>query len=164
MSVITAPTPLSQWQDTIVNAQKNCAIHLPEALESYLVFALMRFTRQASFAQEAVGMDYLTALSHNHTVTPMYHPLRDVGDRCLITLGLFPEHIHSRHCSQHYYHSIGVQSYYQLSLRLKNDDLFEALSQHFNCLSTVLKAVRTSPDHQLIQTLSMSATAANDNR
>jgi hypothetical protein len=54
--LILDSTPLAQWKSLVHEAQASCDRQLDEALESYLVFLLMRFTRKPHCVGDGRGL------------------------------------------------------------------------------------------------------------
>ncbi len=80
-----APVALLPWCELIGDAQHRCAISLPEPLESYLVFLLIRFYTRVDWVGSILGLEFLNAAQTGGS------SWRDVGDKCLIFSGLFPK-------------------------------------------------------------------------
>lgn len=147
--LILHPTPLAQWHALINDAQLWRHLELGESLESYLVFLLMRYTDQPEFINSIIGIDFLKSLQAHQA--SQYWQLRDVGDKCLIFAGLFPEYCQHLRVENQYFSSIGRQAYLAIFNRDGND-LYLNLAHHFAHLREILLAIRllaTEPPQQL---------------
>jgi hypothetical protein len=81
------PTSMAQWHKLVHEAELAIAEHLEEALESYLVFLLMRYTCQPALGTRVVALDFLEGMTTRGRSGQK--KLRDVGDCCLLFAGLF---------------------------------------------------------------------------
>lgn len=152
MTLLIQPSSLSQWQALLSEAQVAAAITLQEDLESYLAFMLMRFCQHPEMAKSAVGLEFLMALDSLSGLQE--HKLQEVGDKCLIFSGLFPENAHKRRVSMNYYIELGQTAYGMLST--KNHlpekqgtcELYTSLSHGFVGMRDVLDAMRDSDSNR----------------
>ena len=146
-------TPLQTWLEVIKQAQLACHIGLDDQLESYLVFMLMRYTERPQMAESILGLELLEAAYQPHS----HEAFRDVGDKCLLFSGLFPQRARSKQVSVEYVVSIGKTAYARLADHDKTDDsLFRHLSDNFICLRDVLHALRQDTPQQLEDDLLMA--------
>ena len=79
---------LSQWHTLVSEAELDYGCHLDEAIQSYLVFTLMRFTKNQQLNSQALALDYLK--SHHLPHSLRNEQLRHIGDQCLLVSGLYP--------------------------------------------------------------------------
>jgi hypothetical protein len=139
------PTSVAQWHNLVHEAEVAIAEHLEEALESYLVFLLMRYTCQPALGTRVVALDYLEGLAARGRVGQQ--KLRDVGDCCLLFAGLFPELARRRRVAIHYFIELGQSAYATLSDEppMQNGDqsTFNQLASGFVRLVDVLLTMRT---------------------
>lgn len=147
---MSKPTALEQWYTLIQEAQSTSTISLQESLESYLVFLLMRFSNKPELSQSVLGMEFLEA---HHS--PQYDQLlRDVGDKCLLFSGLFPEQAKRRRVKVSYFIELGQTAYRQLAHHGPTADaLFDSLAQNFVPLRDVLQATRAHTAQDLSENL-----------
>jgi hypothetical protein len=140
--LILEPTSQSQWQALVQDAQTSCDRRLDEALESYLVFMLMRFTDKPHCMTRIMAEDYLR--SQAFTGEQRVERLRDVGDHCLLFSGLFPQLAERRLVHISYFVNLGQASYQQLSDLMDRSwsVLYEQLSAAFVVLMDILHAMR----------------------
>src|SRR3569623_1475045 len=91
--VIKASTT-EEWLTLIHEAQTEAACQLDEDMESYLVFLLKRYTKRLDIATSLLAHEYL----HNMQLSGQLaqERLREVGDKCLLYSGLFPERVTRR--------------------------------------------------------------------
>jgi hypothetical protein len=153
-SLLLHPTSTAQWQALIHEAQKTLSVRLEENLESYLVFLLMRFIEQPCVAHSVLGLDFLQSsqkLQNGHPPAA----LKDVGDKCLLFAGLFPERATRKRVDQLYFVKLGQTAYATLSghEHTKQADLFSRLCTRFIILTDILQATRdiSSTDHNLLE-------------
>lgn len=159
MEIRIAPTTTACWQDIIQEALDKRNHSITEDLESYLVFLLMRFTKDTNLANSVLAFEYLEsqALSGN----AKQEQLRDVGDKCLLFGGFYPEQAHKRLVSLEYFVNLGRGAYNQIadqncsrtynsSLKINSNniennlnDLFYKLAQNFVNLLDVLHQIKT---------------------
>lgn len=137
MALLLQPTSLSQWQALLNEAQVTAAIKLQENLESYLAFMLMRFCQHPEIANTAVGLEFFLALDALPNLQS--NKLQEVGDKCLLFAGLFPENAHKRRVSMNYYIELGQTAYSMLS---NTDSVYMSLCCQFVALRDVLDAIR----------------------
>ena len=90
ISIHTAETETALFQQLVLDAEQHAHISLSENLESYLVFLLQRFHKNADGLYEPLALKHLHAESESGRCRQ--YGLRNTGDSCLILAGLFPEH------------------------------------------------------------------------
>jgi hypothetical protein len=142
--MVLHPTPTAQWQ-ALVN-EASCALgrpRLPEELESYLVFLLMRFMGSPAVSSSVMALEFLNSIGLVKTARDA--SLRDVGDKCLLFAGFFPEIARRRHVRVSYYVDLGRSAYASLSAgnHQSLSELFRRLSHDFILLVDVLNSMRT---------------------
>lgn len=142
-SLVLHPTDIAQWHALVAEAQAASEHRLDEALESYLVFLLMRFADQPQMVERIMALDYLKA--SGRTSPEQCDKLRDVGDQCLLFSGLFPHLADRRLVKISYYVNIGRSAYDQLAVLVdrKSEQLFASLAQAFVAVMDVLHTIRT---------------------
>ena len=138
------PTSTAEWLALIyeAKAEANCQVELHEELESYLVFLLIRFMQQPGLATSVLGLEFLEG---SHAIGQQrQQQLKDVGDKCLLMSGLFPERAIKRRVQLSYFVNLGKTAYYNVSQNeLKSlADLYAELSHRFIQLLDVLQAIR----------------------
>ena len=139
--LILHPTDISQWHALVNEAQASTALILPENIESYLVFLLMRFSQAPELAESVLAMDFLNSMQASGT--RQVELLRDIGDKSLLLSGLFPGIAEKRHVQVNYFSDMGQAAYLTVS-ELEADEvaaLYHALSQQFIPLMQILKAL-----------------------
>lgn len=145
-SLLLHPTSIAQWQGLILEAQHALSIKLHEELESYLVYLLMRFSGQPEVASSVLGLDFLEGsqkLNHNQPDL-----IRNVGDKCLLFAGLFPERAKKRRVHPDYFIQLGKSAYLSLATHIlltQQAHLFARLNQEFLMLTDILQATRALP-------------------
>jgi len=140
-ALVLQPTDLAQWHALVSEAQAACECNLEEALESYLVFLLMRFADRPELARKIMALEFLRAQQPN---AGQAGDLRDVGDQCLLFSGLFPQIAEKRMVRVSYFVNIGRSAYDQLSSLVdrQSDRLFSNLAEGFVAIMDVLHAMR----------------------
>ncbi len=135
-------TPMQLWQALVHEAGRRAGHPLDETRESYLVFVLLRFQRDAQLLAHTHGVDWLDALELAGTARG--DALRDVGDRCLLVAGLFPDVAERRRVSVGYYVDIGRAAYQGVADagRRATAALYEQLAQSYRELVCTLSAMR----------------------
>ncbi len=139
--IVTQPTAVAQWQLLINEAQQACEQPLNESLEYYLVRLLMRFMEAPDLINSVLALEFIEGMQAPHEQRE--ERLRDVGDKCLLVSGLFPNQAQRRHVSVGYYVGLG-QSAYDTLAHLDNRETFPYvdLCQHFVKLMDILQATR----------------------
>lgn len=140
-SLVLQPTDLAQWHALVSEAQDACQYHLGEAIESYLVFLLMRFAERPELAQKVIALEFLQAQQASGQKADI---LRDVGDQCLLFSGLFPKIAERRMVRVSYFVRIGRTAYDQLGTLVDNkcEGTFSRLADAFVRAMDVLQAMR----------------------
>lgn len=130
------------WHDLIREAEGLSHRQLSEELESYLVFTLMRFTQDGGLTQRVMALDFLDSMAL--VGKQREQALRDVGDRCLLLAGLFPEQARARRVSVQYFCALGRSAYDELSAQTRAAlrQLYAQLAETFQALVRVLIEVR----------------------
>jgi len=157
--LVTYPTQTAQWQSLVADAQKACAQLLDENLESYLVFLLMRFLEKPEIANSVLGLEFLESLQQ-----PAHEKLRDVGDKCLLFSGLFPQHAERRRVKISYFVNIGQSAYANLSTLLQENapGLYSNLSEGFVTMMDVLQSMGSLANEQQYLALLQAAELYRD--
>lgn len=140
--IILYPTPTSQWQALINEAQVACSLQLNPEVESYLVFLLMRHSDDRQLATTILAEEFLDSMK----VLGRFRgtKLRDLGDRSLLFAGLFPGLADKRHVNLNYFVEMG-QSAYGILSDMNFVDLgstFATLSEDFESIVDVLAITR----------------------
>lgn len=165
MDIKIHPTTTASWQSLIQEALEKRNYCLAEDLESYLVFLLMRFTEQPALANSVLATEYLESQSLHGLAQESQ--LRDVGDKCLLFGGFYPEQAHKRLVSLEYFVNLGRGAYHQIAsnhnashqanlpatdieISINNNnnshstnELFAKLAQNFVNLLDVLHQIKT---------------------
>jgi len=141
--IITDQTQTALWQSLVRDAQARASRQLGDDLESYLVFTLMRHLGSTALAEPAMALVYLDAL-HTAGGARRSQALQDVGERCLLIAGLYPELAQRRRVSQRYYIELGQGAFRQLAdeARRAMAELYEGIARQFARLVRVLVELR----------------------
>ncbi|HJU39310.1 MAG TPA: hypothetical protein VJ724_07020 [Tahibacter sp.] len=141
-TILTDTAATALWHDLVREAERRGAASLDVETESYLVFLLMRHQRDARLGDHVLALDWLAAL--DDTGTPRQDRLRDVGDRCLLIAGLYPQQAQRRLVSLRYFLDLGSRAYGDLAdaARAATAELFRRLAATFARLVRVLVEVR----------------------
>ena len=140
--ILTRESATALWQELVRDAETRAGRPLGEDLESYLVFTLMRHYRDAPLAHRVVAVEWLEALQREGRQRS--DELRDVGDRCLLIAGLYPELAQRRRVPLSYFVEVGRSAYDQLAtdLRAALSELYAEVARAFAQLVRVLVEVR----------------------
>lgn len=145
-SMVTTGSVTQLWQGLVREAETRTRTRLEESLESYLVFTLVRHSRDAMLAGRTLALEYLDGIELSGELRQ--DRLRDVGDRCLLIAGLFPEQAQRRRVSREYYLDLGSAAYRELGQdrQLVLAQLYGELAETFMLLVRVLLHVRRGAD------------------
>jgi hypothetical protein len=158
------------WHALVRDGEQQAHEQLGEDAESYLVFTLMRHHRDTPLAHRTMALEMLAALQN--TGRQREGELRDVGDRCLLLAGFYPELAHRRRVSLAYFIELGRTAYGQLGddTRAALRKLYEQLARDFDRLVRVLLAVRglsgewRGPDALASHDLALAAVTPRDTK
>ncbi len=139
--VIRRGEPLALWYDLVRDGARRIQITLPEAVESYLVFVLLRHQRDAALGGRILALEKLDAM--DRTGPERADALRDVGDRCLLIAGLFPRLAERRRVGPEYYAALGRSAYADVATatRAGYAELFAQLARTFDAMRQVLGGI-----------------------
>jgi len=156
-NLILEQTEVAQWHSLIKEAEEQCSCHLNEAMESYLVFTLMRFMKDQDLATQTMALEYLR--THGLPKSMRIEHLRDIGDQCLLLSGLYPQRAEKRLVRVSYYVNMGRSAYHHISDHVQKSvaDLYRQLAEAFVTLMDLLQTIRefSSPALQPIQNLEL---------
>lgn len=140
--IVTGPTTTAQWHDLVHEAELLAHLSLGEALESYLVFTLMRFTQRPQLLHNIMALEFLNSL--NKQGARRHDDLRDVGDQCLLFSGLFPGSARRRLVRIGYFVRLGRSAYQQIHDDQQHTafELYGQLASDFISMMDVLLAMR----------------------
>lgn len=140
--LILHTTALAQWHALVETARQASAIVLSEELESYLVFLLMRFEKKPEMVNSILAVDFLQNIKKPRQ--QHLQNLREVGDKCLLFSGFFPEIAKKRRLKINYYVELGQSAYSSLSYYPHHQlsKLFGKLCQHFVSLMDILQTMK----------------------
>jgi hypothetical protein len=141
----------AEWLSLVNEAESAAELHLDEEIQSYLVFLLMRFTERPELAASVLAVEYLQSMQSSGRIGQ--DQLRNVGDKCLLYSGLFPERAERRRVKISYFVDLGRSAYHQLSDRMEHSAaaMFLNLADAFVSLMDILQTMRAlgSPAKQL---------------
>jgi hypothetical protein len=158
------------WHDLVREGEQRAQQRLDEDAESYLVFTLMRHHRDAPLAHRTMALELLEALQRSGRRRE--DELRDVGDRCLLLAGFYPDLAQRRRVDLGYFIALGRGAYAQLAdeMRAALARLYAQLAEDFDRLVQVLMAVRglsgewRGPDAFARHDLALARARAPDDR
>lgn len=147
--LILHPTPTAQWQALVEEAETALSMNLSEELESYLVFLLMRFSKNPQILQSILATDFLLSLEQLRRERDQ--TLRDVGDKCLLFAGFFPGRARRCRVRISYFVKLGQMAYGSLSEMYPSlhAQLFERLRFHFVGLMDILQTIHELKNDKL---------------
>lgn len=133
---------LSQWHTLVREAEQDYGCQLDEAMQSYLVFTLMRFAKNQQLNSKALALDYLN--SHQLSGNLRNEQLRDIGDQCLLVSGLYPQSAEKRQVGATYYVDLGRSAYHHISTVTRQGiaELYQQLAESFILLMDLLQTIR----------------------
>ena len=133
---------LSQWHTLVSEAEQDYGCQLDEAMQSYLVFTLMRFAKNSQLNAKALALDYLK--SHHLSNNLRNERLRDIGDQCLLVSGLYPQSAEKRLVGAGYYVDLGRSAYHHISTVTQKGiaELYLQLAESFVLLMDLLQTIR----------------------
>jgi hypothetical protein len=143
LKVLTAHA--AYWE-LVRDGERLAQVALSDEVEAYMVGMLQAAERRADL-NEPLALPFLEALL-TERVRLQADQLRDVGDRCLLTAGLFPGVAKRKRVSVHYFNDLGRSAYQGVSERvgLGLEHLYAALARRFEECVEVLNALRGSAD------------------
>lgn len=142
VDIVTGSTSTELWHELVCEGERRAGTPLDETSESYLVFTLMRHDRDAPLAHRIMAIELLSALERGGTLGGQ--ELRDVGDRCLLIAGLYPELANRRSVPLSYFTDLGRTAYDRLAQQTGRAvaELYQTLVRVFTRLVRVLVELR----------------------
>jgi len=139
---ILEPSEMAQWHTLVQDAEQDYGCQLDEAMQSYLVFTLMRFARNSQLNTQALAIDFLQ--SQKLPLKQRSEQLRDIGDQCLLVSGLYPQSAEKRQVGVGYYVDMGRSAYQHISSVTQQSiaDLYRQLAESFILLMDLLQTIR----------------------
>ena len=140
--IILDSSELCQWHTLVHEAEQDYGYQLDEAMQSYLVFTLMRFAKDQRLNSHALAPEYLS--SHHLSANLRSEQLRNIGDQCLLVSGLFPQSAEKRQLEVGYYVDLGRSAYHHISTVTQQGiaELYQQLSESFILLMDLLQTIR----------------------
>jgi hypothetical protein len=141
-TLVLEGTSTADWQRLVQDAAAHTPHALEEPVEHYLVLLLSRTLRDAESLHGVVATEYLEGVRASGAVRTVR--LREVGDRCLLLAGLFPQRARRRLVRVGYFVNMGRTAYNELadSLSRSMSELYGELARTFVPLVEVLQAMR----------------------
>lgn len=126
------------WHELVREGEARAETRLPEPVEAYLVFLLMRHLRDGALAGRTMALEWLHALDLAGRARA--DALRDVGDRCLLLAGWYPKLAERRRVSPDYFAAIGRSAYGEVAGTAGGGygDLFAELAGAYRAMVRVL--------------------------
>ncbi|WP_159016646.1 hypothetical protein [Cognatiluteimonas profundi] len=143
---ITHGAQAELWQALVHEAGARARTPLDDTRESYLVFVLLRYQRDDTLLARTQALEWLEAQARVGSIRT--DALRDVGDRCLLIAGLFPQLAVRRHVQGDYFINLGRGAYFEVAQASRNAyaTLFEQLAYSYQDLVRTLRALRRAPE------------------
>lgn len=138
MTLLVNSTTTGLWHEIIHEAEAACTIFLKEELEAYLVFLLARYVNKPEMMKQIIAQEFMEGLKHSHNQRAV--AMQEVGDKCLLFSGLFPQMAEKRLVKVSYFVNIGQASYESISH--KSTDLYGMLARQFVSLMDILQSIR----------------------
>ena len=135
--LLLQPTTTAQWQSLVEDAKSSSNLRLNNELESYLVFLLGYYNHRPDIANSVLAKEFLTSMTER--CSRQRECLREVGDKCLLFAGFFPEQAEKRHVKIKYFIELGQSAYIQVASLSKagSASLYSALSYDLLVLSLI---------------------------
>jgi hypothetical protein len=142
MKLVGEGSETAQWYQLVNEVQVKLGIQLPEDVESYLVFLLMRFRSRPDMASRVLALDYLRGLQSAGALRN--DRLQEVGDHCLLFSGLFPRRARRLNVSSDYFIAVGCGAYRTLGDLCGGSlaAMFTDLGHQFRLLTRMLRTMR----------------------
>jgi hypothetical protein len=140
--ILTHPSQTALWHELVREGEQRVGRELGEERENYLVMTLMRHIDDAPLPHRVMAFELLEALQRNGR--QRQQDLRDVGDRCLLISGLYPELAQRRRVQLAYFMDLGRGAYARLAQEVSAAlaALYGELANTFAELVRVLFALR----------------------
>lgn len=140
--ILTRSSQTALWHELVREGEHRAGRELGEERESYLVMTLMRHLGDSPLPHRVMALELLEAL--NASGARRRDELRDVGDRCLLIAGLYPELAERRRVQLTYFIDLGRGAYARLAhdVSAALAALFAELSSTFAELVRVLFELR----------------------
>ncbi len=135
-------TDTARWLALICEAEEATGRRLDEESESYLVYLLIRHADDSDLPTRVMGLDYLQGLQLPRA--QRHQRLRDVGDRCLLFSGLFPQQAERRRVRLGYFVDLGRAAYQEIAdgCHQAMAGVYRQLSREFLSLMEILQGIR----------------------
>ncbi len=135
-------TDTARWLSLISEAEEATGRRLDEDSESYLVFLLIRHADDSELPSRVMGLDYLQGLQLPKA--QRHQRLRDVGDRCLLFSGFFPQQAERRRVRLSYFIDLGRSAYQEIAdgCHQAMSGVYRQLSHEFLSLMEILQGIR----------------------
>ena len=139
MKLLMSSSSTALWYDVIHDAETSCAHNFKQEIEAYVVFLLMRYMTRPDIVKQIMATDFLQSVN-NWRPIQRENGLQDVGDKCLIFSGLFPQLASKRLVNISYFVKLGQSAYSSIS---KTDtDLYGSLAKQFVPIMDVIQSLR----------------------
>ncbi|MEO8673474.1 MAG: hypothetical protein ABI411_19330 [Tahibacter sp.] len=161
-TILTDTAATALWHDLVRDAERRGGAQLDVELESHLVFLLMRHLRDAQLGNTIFALDYLRALDEGGAQRS--DALRELGDRCLLIAGLYPQQAQRRRVNLDYFLELGSRAYAELAdaSRTLWADLYRRIARTFARLARVLVEVRRLTQRDSLDALARHALCLAD--
>jgi len=156
--IMTQPTELALWYAAINEAEQLQSIQLHHGVEGYVVMMLQRYTAEHPELAEPIAIELLEACQNAHSQIKQAK-LQQLGDRCLLLSGLFPESASRRNVSVDYYINAGKTAYATLHdvachYNSHSESIYADLHQKFVEVTKVLAGLRPNNTIQILDQIS----------
>jgi hypothetical protein len=138
MKLLVGSTPIALWHDIIHEAEAACTVSLKEEVEAYLVYLLVRYVDKPEMVKQVIASEFMEGLKYSPHKRAQ--AMQDVGDKCLLFSGLFPQMAEKRLVKISYFVNIGQSAYETLSKT--HTDVYGLLARQFVSLMDILQAIR----------------------
>lgn len=150
MQVFHENTALACWHHVLNDAQAGTGIWLTHETEGYLAWLLVKSIKNSEIISSVLAIDYLN--SQLMSGTQRQQALQQVGDFCLLRVGLFPKVANRRLNNQDYFINLGKSAYAQLcdleARPQQRENVYYLLAKDFRCLVSLLQHFRHHTESQ----------------
>jgi hypothetical protein len=142
------PISSTQWHTLVSQAGTVTGCMIAEPAANYLVDLLVRFSAKPLMMARVLAFDYLN--DPGMQAKSRTERLKDIGDHCLLFIGLFPHHAERRKVRLGHMVELGQNAYHQLHeiAPFEAGGLYADLAREFVTLMDLLHAIRELRDER----------------
>ena len=136
----------AQWYHVLNDLQEETSFSLPTEVEHYLMLIFVNSTQDITILDSFLSQDFFLSFTQPYNVENW----QDIGDKCLVLNGLFPDWTCRRVRSKNFVTNLGKLGYCQAALQHygASQKLFEYLSHNYDDIVQFLKMMNPGTYHQ----------------